>query len=455
MAATSIDLTDPPFKHAGGQMRGMCGVGGQMFTELFRTSAQVPTKLADRLAELRLGHSRIAVQSEAVDPGSGERQALMNTLAVADRMGANVNLTWWHGPYFRNGSFAGKELMHGFADLIEEARRRFACDLHVTIQNEPNSHDIGHAKNAAASMEVYNQLYRLLVDELNERPDPRRPVRRLRAVVRLVGGDLVAGGPAQIPGSEQKDWIDFMQKHMADVLNGYSIHVYWASEDYPKMEGRLSRLLDFHIGKPIYVTEYGVRGADFSHKNRPFDPGSLHDRNVEDSLESAFQHGWFNALAPQYGVVGLAKWACYRIDSGTTTPAGKRRPERDSGMISGVGKNFAPAHTFRVTKLFNRTVGRNWKATKIGTAADTLVSVFGGQASGRQSLLALNRGKETNQLKISKLLPSRRYFAAAWNQGGDGAITQLNPVTSDENGVVNVAVPPSGLVALSTRSFAL
>ena len=35
-------------------------------------------------------------------------------------------------------------------------------------------------------------------------------------------------------------------------------------------------------------------------------------------MESAFHHAWFNALAPHHGIVGLSKWACYRIDPGQT-----------------------------------------------------------------------------------------------------------------------------------------
>jgi hypothetical protein len=74
----------------------------------------------------------------------------MSTIALAQRAGANVNLTWWHGPYFRNpdnpseAGFLGKDFMERFAAVIEEPRRReLDCVTHVTVQNEVNSHDIG------------------------------------------------------------------------------------------------------------------------------------------------------------------------------------------------------------------------------------------------------------------------------------------------------------------------
>src|ERR1043165_7382804 len=102
MAAISIVLADPPLKKAGGQMRAMRGFGAQMFTDLFHSSPQPPQPLAKELADLRPGHSRIAVQPEAVNPANPEHDAFMNTLKPADEAGANVNLTWWHGPYFRH-----------------------------------------------------------------------------------------------------------------------------------------------------------------------------------------------------------------------------------------------------------------------------------------------------------------------------------------------------------------
>src|SRR5262249_20176771 len=180
-------------------------------------------------------------------------------------------------------------------------------------------------------------------------------------------------------------------------------------------ETRLTRLLSFKIGKPVYVTEYAVRGPDFSDEARPFDPGSLHGNNVEDTVESAFQHAWFNALAPHHGVVGIVKWAGYRIDPGKHKPAGPRRPERDSGMICGIGKGFAPTHTYDVTLLFNRAIGHGWIPTQLGRAPNTLVSVFTGPA-GQQSAVVLNRSNQDKNVLIDSLIGNHSFFAAAWNR---------------------------------------
>ena len=301
-------------------------------------------------------------------------------------------------------------------------------------------------------MEVYDRLYRSLDRALRARPDPKDPARTLRQTVAFVGGDLVRGGPKGISGSEQVDWLRFMQQRMTDVLDGYSIHVYWTLGEYDKLEGRLNRLLELveelKIEKPLYVTEYGVRGSDGTTEDRLFDPGTLRGENIEDSVEAAFQHAWFNALAPQFGIVGLVKWACYRVDGD------KRRPERDWGLLCGAAKQFSPTATYRVNLLFSRLVRPGWKAAGLGRAGDTLVSVFAGPA-GEQSVAALNRCDEPQTVRIEGLAKGGSFFAAVWNRAGDGALNNLPRVNADAEGVARVNVPPSGMVALSTRSLGL
>jgi hypothetical protein len=460
--AVTVALVDPPYsKVPEAVMRPLLGFGAQMFTDLFVAGPQIPSTLANRLGPLAAGHSRIFVEPVAVKQDGPKRKALLATLAFAEKAGANVNLTWWSGPYFRDpnnpseANFIGGELMRGFADFLLAIRRKFPCVTHITIQNEPNSHDIGRQHSVEKSLAVYERLYRILNDELRARDDPRAAGKKLRSAFQFVGGDLVLAGPDGIPHSGQDDWIRFMQQHMRDVLDGYSIHVYWNSGDYNRFERRLANLLNLQIGKPVYVTEYGVRGPDFGTPDRMFEQGSLHGRNVEDSIESGFQHAWFNALAPHFGVVGLAKWACYRIDTGKTKPAGPRRPERDAGLICGSGRNFDTTHNYRVTGLFNKIAGKGSRAAAFGKAGDVLVSVFA-LPGGGQSAVVLNRSGRTANLQLTgkRLIPNRSYHRASWNEHGDGlANTQLPNLAADGNGNATLSVPRQSLVALSTATL--
>ena len=461
--AVSVPLVDPPYlKVPEAVMRPLLGYGAQMFTDLFTAGPQIPPALASRLGPLAAGHSRIFVEPVAVKNANGtRRKALLGALAFAQKAGANVNLTWWSGPYFRDpnnpseAGFLGDELMRGFADFLLKIRKPFPCVTHLTIQNEPNSHDIGREHKVQKSFAVYERLYRALHDELHKRDDPLVSGQKLDKAFQLVGGDLVLGGPDGIPHSNQDDWIRFMQQHMRDVLDGYSIHVYWKSGDYRRFETRLSNLLNLQIGKPVYVTEYGVRGPDFQTPDRMFEQGSLHGKNVEDSIESGFQHAWFNALAPQYGAVGFAKWACSRIDTGQTKPAGPRRPQRDAGMICGVGRNFEATHNYRVTGLFNKIAGKGSRAAAFGKTGDILVGVFT-IPGGHQSAVVLNRGRGASDLQLTgrRLIPNRSYNRASWNEHGDGRVnTQLPKLSADGNGNATLKLPGHSLVALSTRAL--
>ena len=454
-------LAEPPYLQVPeAVMRPTFGYGAQMFTDLFVGGSQIPPVLASHLGPLAAGHSRIFVEPVAVKNAGGvRRKALIGALGFAQKAGANVNLTWWSGPYFRDpnnpteAGYLGDELMRGFADFLLKIRKPFPCVTHLTIQNEPNSHDIGREHDVRKSFAVYERLYRRLHDELRKRDDPLSPGKKLDKAFQLVGGDLVLGGPDGIPHSNQDDWIRFMQQHMRDVLDGYSIHVYWKNGDYNRFESRLANLLKLQIGKPVYVTEYGVRGPDFQTPDRMFEQGSLHGKNVEDSIESGFQHAWFNALAPQYGVVGFSKWACYRIDTGKTKPAGPRRPQRDAGMICGIGRNFDATHNYRVTALFNKIAGKGSRAAAFGKGGDVLVSVFQ-LPNGQQSAVVLNRGTGPANLQLTgkRLIPNRSYNRASWNQNGDGLVnTQLPKLAADGQGNATITVPRLSLVALSTR----
>jgi hypothetical protein len=463
IAATSVTVGHAPIVQQGGTLHELRGFGAQFFTYLFgeagHPSGITPPQLADlqnKINRLKPGHSRVAVRLEATGAGPAgqvEREALMKTIALAQQAGANVNLTWWHGPYFRDPKhpseegFLGKQFMESFADVIEEARGRgFDCVTHLTVQNEVNNQDIGRRKHTPTSMAIYNRLYRFLDEALRSRADPGNPSKMLRDSVDFVGGDLLAGG--RIPGSDQVNWLKFMQQKMADVLDGYSIHVYATRGDFAKLEGRLTRLLELidelKIKKPVYVTEYGVRGDN---PGKVFDSGTLAGENIEDTTAAAFQHAWFNALAPQCGIVGLVKWGCYRVD-------GRKRPERDWGMISGAGKQFSPTPTYRVTLLFNRLIEPGWKAAGLARGPGALVSVFAGPA-GEQSAVALNRDDQPKVVQINGLKRDSSYFAAAWNRDGEGTINTLARVSTGSNGVARVNVPGSGLVALSTRSMGL
>ena len=468
MAVTTVEFGLPKAK----KLHPLCGFGAQFNTNLFTEAGQSPLLTDDQVGALRaaikslkLGHSRIFVRPVARSSGV-QRDALMSTIKLAHETGANVNLTWWKGPFphepQRDHAEKRRKLMDDFAGIIREARAICGDVVYVTIMNEVNSYDIAKALKPQKSMELYNSLYRDLHAALTEIPDPKDSSRRLRAFIRLVGGDLVERGPGKIlvnkkpfdyGPSGQNDWLEFMRENMADVLNGYSIHVYWEPREFPqKPLKRLNDLAKLGIEKPIYITEYGVRRLDADPRPGTFD-GTAQGTKMEQSPETAFSHAWFNALAPQYGCVGLVKWVLYKT---------ARRDEfGEWGMIGPARGPLGPFHqwpTCEVTRLFNHLTGQRWTADGLGDAAAgrLLASRFKGPR-GDQSVVVLNNTSQPQQVRLKGLKKSTRFFAAEWNRKGGGILTKLAPLTSDAQGAAttNVDVPRHGLVALSTRTLPL
>jgi hypothetical protein len=479
MAVITLRLDKPPTQN----IHPLKGFGAQFNTNLFTTDGQDPEitaaqlqKLRTRIAELKPGHSRIFIRktvrapSAAGKPEHPEFRALMRTIELAQQTGANVNLTWWQGPYASEKGLAQikwprtakgdakwpKELKDGpgaltaprilmerFADVIERAHAAGnTCVTHVTIQNEVNEArvDIAKQKRPALSMRLYELLYRHLDRALEARRDPKNSARTLRECVDLVGGDLVEQG-----NSHQNAWLRYMARNMADVLDGYSIHVYWdPTREFPSKPLRRLRELDvtvkaLGIKKPIYVTEYGVKmpGA------RP-DPGMVGQEPVERRVDTALQHAWFNAVAPQYGCVGFAKWVLYRTD--------KQAEFGQWGMIDAPGAGFTRFPTYFVTLLFSRLTDPDWKAAGlgIGTAGKLAASKFRGP-DGSESVVVVNPLPQSRQVRVQGL-GAKSYFAGVWNRDGKGELHGLDRVDA-RTGSATLDVPRSGLVALSTRLF--
>jgi hypothetical protein len=500
VAAMTVEIGRPPaaLLNPGVVLHPLDGFGAQFNTNLFTARGQ-PRKLTtaqlvalrEVINELRPGHSRIFVRKTIrLDAAEGtppfiELRALLDTIELAQRASANVNLTWWQGPYAREaklralkwpnrnvtdwphpslrkwpeeltrpGGLTGpRNTMTLFARIIEKARveKGFDCVKFVTIQNEVNGSgtDIAKQKNAGLSMRLYELLYRRLDEALNELD----PSGALRKSVQFVGGDLLEGG-----NSNQRDWLKYIHDNMdvprrgfGSVLDGYSIHVYWdpgrGAQGFPqKPETRLRRLAEtiseLKIKKPVYVTEYGVRKLGAKPR-----PGKLDGTRIEHSNEAAFQHAWFNALAPQYGCVGLVKWLLYRTD--------RRAEFGDWGMIDAPATSFQRTPTYEVMRLFSHLVPSGWKADGLGRGGGkrVLVSRFAGP-NGDQSVAILNNADRPLEIRVEGLKEATRYFAVDWNRDGSGALNPLPEETTAAGGVT-VKVPRHGMVALATQPLGL
>src|SRR5687767_4222165 len=165
--------------------------------------------------------------------------------------------------------------MAAFARVLDELIRneKLAAIRYVTIQNEPNTTKI--------AFDTYNRLYKSLDAELKKR--------RLREQIQLISGDLVQ--------DNQHDWFANLANNLADVSDSYSIHVYWDYWDTPKLVRRIGEVpkivaaLPRHQQRPLYVTEFGVRGRRPDPKVEP----GTHDDGTPIAMKplQAMQLAWF------------------------------------------------------------------------------------------------------------------------------------------------------------------
>jgi hypothetical protein len=173
---------------------------------------------------------------------------------------------------------------------------------------------INEANTTVVTLANYERMYRLLHGHL--------VAAGVREQIRFMGGDLVQ--------DKQREWFQYMAANMNDLLDAYSVHVYWDYWDTPKIAQRLEDVrkigtqeLPAAARKPIYVMEYGVRGI-----RRPDgptspllpQPGLWADRTpMAQTNISAFQLGWFDILSARLGYPATATWDLFnaKYDNGT------------------------------------------------------------------------------------------------------------------------------------------
>jgi len=468
--------------------------------------------LKEAIKDLKPGHCRVFVQKGLDPETEAGRnapafKALMKTIELAEEAGANVNLTWWgqehyaNGPRLKNLSWPHAEIrkwpqgnlskwpevltnrehpqalleptekMRCFALIIAEARRQgFTCVTHATIQNEVNGAltDIARKGKPHLSMRLYEWLYRELDRFLKAIDDPGQPGKKLKESVTVVAGDLIERVGMNAPGSRPNDWLKYMHPNMGvdhhdlvRVADAYSEHIYWDPTEFPakprdRLNGIVKTLSDLHCEMPFYVTEYGVRwlvkvvnGVKTDQKlEERKRPGELHGSKMEDSPEAAFQHAWFDALAPQLGCVGLVKWVLYRTDM--------IYGWGEWGMVDPPSASFRRTASYRMMRLFTHAVGNKWRATGLGDAGvNVMASRFLAPNGDDQTVLVLNKGVQARDVEVTTLRKNRVYHRAIWNRDAAGGLVSLDPERSASDGVLTVTVPQNGVVALSTLPMGL
>ena len=400
------------------------GYGGQLnnnlYAEITRAKGVTPEnvgRVEDKTVALAPDHVRIFWDP---DGSADNTQSFERVVELAQRAGATVNVTWWHGPYpdpdVQMKAFAD-ELVHLIQDRQLDAVRA------VTIQNEVNSTSIPQS--------LYQELYRSL--------DTHLRAAGLRDHVSFVCGDLLRDG--------QMSWFQYMAANMDDICDAYSIHVYWDYFDTAKLVERLTEVRALVDGlpaagqKPLQVTEFGVRGRRAEGEAQPgrYSDGQLLGR----TNENAFQHAWFDILAARLGYVSVLKWDVYF--------AMYDDAEQYYNMI-GIPPDFFLKPVYFATQAFTRTTQPGWDILRVdGEETYRLVSALRGPR-GDTTVFALNKDTAgARTFEVTGVPPGVPFRVVVWHgDDGDGRLTADKEIVSTADCRLTFIVPKRSFAAVTT-----
>jgi hypothetical protein len=439
--SVNVDVAEFRVQTASVLVPSFAGYGAQfnhhVYSALSRAAGVTDDNVTDMEQKMRTLHpqfSRIFFTPQAFsDPD--KMQSFVRTVLFAQSVGTDINITWQGGTLSVAAGTVQK-----FADiLLDLVRNRGVTHLRwLTLQNEPNRTRI--------TMDAYEREYREL--------DPY--IQSIRGQVKYMGGDLVRGPDTGAPN--QQAWFEYMATHMSDILDAYSIHVFWDYWDTQKIVDRLTEVREIVDAlpesgrKPLYVTEYGVRGQRTFNGVPQVDPGVWDDGTaITQTNVSAFQHALFDVLAAQLGYMGTSKWDAYygKYDNGT-----------QAYYLIGAPQNGWPLYPmYNFMQLLTTTVKRQWQIVFVDAVPGTTRMLAGYLGKHKQqTVIGLDAaGAQLNTVaptavsySIAGLPPSKPLSLLIWNEAGDGLVGPKHAVQADAAGMVTITVPQQGVFVLTS-----
>jgi hypothetical protein len=422
------------------------GYGAQMNQNLYASITGAPfSALADlesKVIAQRPGLVRVFFNDVQARDFPDRLQSFYKTLQLAQNAGAAINVTLQS-----TGSLTLGPATTRFANVLNTAVKTFGISnlRWVTIQNEPNgaTKPDGTPSFVPADIEPW---YRTL--------DTKLRALGLRDQIHFMGLDLVL--------TDQQTWFDYAATHMSDLLDAYSIHVFWDYWDTAKLESRLQGVHDIVAAmpaaarKPVYSMEYGVRGIRSIGTTTFVDPGvwdATQQIPVTETNVNAFQQAWFDVLAAQLGFAGTVKWDSYYSKYDNGSQAYFMLGHWDENGIWRVNP------IYDVVRLFTRVTRPGWSVTTVepDSPLDTRLAASYAGPSGQLTVVGLDRsGGQVNGVStvlvpyaISGLPASSTFQLVEWNRDGDGRTAPAGTVTTDDAGVASFLVPQQAVFALT------
>ena len=353
----TVEVTEHELARSNVLVDSLGGYGAQFNQHIYASITPTPPgSLPDLEAKVRALEPQLVriFFHEIQERDADQLASFYETVELAQQSGAAINITYHTAA---NARFDPHRYMREFAAVLETlvVTKGLTNVRWVTVQNEVNSTNVTLAQ--------YNELYRQLHDEL---------VRRgLRDQIHLMGGDLVENGPGTVPNPNHKIWWKYMAENMNDVLDAYSVHIYWDFWNLPRMEFRLRSVREIVDGplvagarKPLYVTEFGVRGIQSFPGKPVLQPGYWTDGTpLSRTNIAAFQQLWFDIASAQLGYAGAIKWDAYW---GRYTPGYRET----YNLIGPADEGWPLFPSYHALRLLFQTTEIGWQIVRVDPWVD-------------------------------------------------------------------------------------
>jgi hypothetical protein len=242
--------------------------------------------------------------------------------------------------------------------------------------------------------------------------------------------------------------------------------VYWNFWDSGKIDARLLAQVRTIFStipegqrRPLYVTEFGVRGLTTIEGEPNFQPGLSPDgTDISETKTAAFQEAWFMLRATQIGYSATSKWDLYqaKYDNGT----------QDYSAIGPGVEGWPVRPVYNVLRLLTATTqprGGSIVSMVPSPGADPakLVTAYVSPA-GNLTILGLDENggsiATTSHAPVAYSLgglpPNTQFRLVVWNADGGGGNTDIGYLSTDEAGSISFAVPLDAVFALTNAPTA-
>ncbi len=374
---------------------------------------------------------------------NGEKDMLSSlerTLQLAKQVGADVHLTvsgGWSAPLYVESSWGTTALETAIALHSLVTEKGFTNIKYINIGNEPNTTQQGPEAHVGLHLALDKALRNF----------------GLREQIKIMAGDITAAG--------RDAWLPYLGENLGNVLDSYSVHIYWnywdSTKDYiPKLSG-IRDIISPSARKPVLVMEFGNRGKRGPDSSG--DPGiDLEEVHMSDSPIAAFELSMFMLQALKHGMSGMSKWEAwdgYYKDM-------KRFIHH--GLVGISDGQWKPKPSYELYMLFTRSTRRGWEVRDVATKNSNITSVamngddectiFLRNESGKMGKVTVEGLPENSTMHSYSftLIPSSAPGIKSTWRGGLKEGKEVG--ATDARGRITIEIPGQTLLVLTTLNIA-